>query len=102
MVNIGLPSPDHPNKGWKVWIASTVLVIITGLFVIARLIGRTMKGGVKIDDYTIIAAQVNYHVFQIQCAVMSLTSQFLLPDFNHHSHGYRRYGCVLSLSCANY
>ncbi|EEH23269.2 hypothetical protein PABG_05480 [Paracoccidioides brasiliensis Pb03] len=56
--NLGLPS-----RGWDLWIVSTVMVVVAGVFVVARLAGRYVKGEFRIDDYTIFAALVGYSAF---------------------------------------
>ncbi|EQL32338.1 hypothetical protein BDFG_05471 [Blastomyces dermatitidis ATCC 26199] len=59
MSRLGMSTPGHPHRGWDLWIVSTTMVIVAGLFVCARLIGRYIRGGFQIDDYMIIAALIN-------------------------------------------
>ncbi|PGG96560.1 hypothetical protein AJ79_09540 [Helicocarpus griseus UAMH5409] len=86
MSSIGKSTPGHPSRGWDLWIVSTVMVIVAGLFVSARLIGRHMSGGFqgfKIDDYTILAALAN-------SIVLSVTENMAVV------HGYGRHAWDLS------
>ncbi|WEW58170.1 hypothetical protein PRK78_003638 [Emydomyces testavorans] len=63
MVNIGLPTPDHPNRGWHVWVVGTVMVIVAAIFVAVRLAVRYLKGGIQMDDWTILAALISASMF---------------------------------------
>ncbi|PGG96883.1 hypothetical protein GX51_07620 [Blastomyces parvus] len=56
MANIGAPTPGNENRGWKLFIVTVVMIIVSGLFVIARLSARYVRGGIRMDDWLIVAA----------------------------------------------
>lgn len=58
VANIGLPRPGHPNRGWHLWLVSTIMVIVAGIFVGVRLVARYLRGGLQADDWTILVALV--------------------------------------------
>ena len=58
VANIGLPADGEDNRGWQLWIVSTVMVIVSGLFVLIRLAARHFRNGIQVDDWTILAAAV--------------------------------------------
>lgn len=47
-----------PNQGWKLYITSLVMVIVAGLFVIARCTTRLISHKLGSDDYTIVTSLV--------------------------------------------
>ena len=59
VANIGLPEGAEENRGWQLWIVSTVMVIVAGLFVIIRLVARYFRNGIQVDDWMILAAAVS-------------------------------------------
>ena len=54
MGNVGKATPDVPNQGWGLYIVSVVMVIISGLFVMARIAVRLSRNMMGWDDYMII------------------------------------------------
>ncbi|KAK2760982.1 hypothetical protein FQN53_007824 [Emmonsiellopsis sp. PD_33] len=83
MSPMGKSTPGHPSRGWDLWIISTVMVIVAGFFVGARLVGRYMAGGFQIDDYTIVAALMN-------SIILSITENMAVV------HGYGRHAVDLT------
>ncbi|KAJ5171305.1 uncharacterized protein N7500_004088, partial [Penicillium coprophilum] len=55
---IGLSTPDVPNRGFPLWICSVVMVIIAGLFVLSRLAIRFHHSHLGSDDWMILASLV--------------------------------------------
>jgi hypothetical protein len=58
--NMGFPSGGEANQGWKLYLASLIMVLSAGLTVIARVVARLQSFKLKIDDYTIIASLVSH------------------------------------------
>ena len=56
--NIGLGDADTPNRGYELYLASLVMVLAAGLFVLGRLAARWTKRQFGMDDYTIILSLV--------------------------------------------
>ncbi|KAF2112844.1 hypothetical protein BDV96DRAFT_496939 [Lophiotrema nucula] len=57
--NVGLGTEGPVQRGWTLWIVSVVGVVLSALFVLARLLQRITKTGrLGIDDYMIIASLV--------------------------------------------
>ncbi|EFW21820.1 conserved hypothetical protein [Coccidioides posadasii str. Silveira] len=56
MVNIGLSTPDHPNRGLQLWLVGVVMVLVAAIFVIVRLAARYVRSGIQMDDWTIFAS----------------------------------------------
>lgn len=56
--NIGLGDGDTPNRGYELYMASLVMVLVAGLFVLGRLAARWTKRQFGMDDYTIILSLV--------------------------------------------
>lgn len=56
---IGLPSDGNDDQGWKLYVASTIMIIASGLFVIVRCAARIAKRQFGADDYTIVASLVS-------------------------------------------
>jgi hypothetical protein len=52
-------TPGHPNSGRPLYEVSIAMTIVAGLFVVARVVARWSKTGLKVDDWTIIAALVS-------------------------------------------
>ncbi|KAK2865109.1 hypothetical protein FQN49_003901 [Arthroderma sp. PD_2] len=57
-LNIGLPTDGVPNRGWKIWVTSTAMVSCAAILVTIRVVTRCFRGGIKCDDWTIIAALI--------------------------------------------
>ncbi|KAJ5194221.1 hypothetical protein N7491_001557 [Penicillium cf. griseofulvum] len=55
---IGLSTPDVPNRGFPLWVCSVVMVIIAGLFVLSRLAIRFHHSHLGSDDWMILASLV--------------------------------------------
>lgn len=55
----GFPTPGLPNEGYRVWLALVIMIISSGLFVIARIVARAHAGQLGVDDYTIVGAMVS-------------------------------------------
>ena len=54
MGNVGKATAAVPNQGWGLYIVSVVMVIISGLFVMARIAVRLSRNMMGWDDYMII------------------------------------------------
>ncbi|CAA9964650.1 hypothetical protein P3342_010723 [Pyrenophora teres f. teres] len=55
--NVGLGTQGPIERGWGIWLASVIAVIVAGLFVGTRFTQRLVKrSGLGVDDYMIIAA----------------------------------------------
>ena len=57
--SVGLGTEGPVQRGWSLWLASVVGVVIAALFVGARLVQRLMKIGLGMDDYVIVAALIS-------------------------------------------
>lgn len=57
-LNIGLGDADTPNRGYELYIASLVMVLVAGLFVLGRLAARWTKRQFGMDDYSIVLSLV--------------------------------------------
>lgn len=55
---IGLPDNEYQDHGWKLYIASLVMVLAAGGFVIARCVARHRNRQLGADDYTIVLSLV--------------------------------------------
>lgn len=58
MKDIGFPTPDVPSRGYQLWIVGTVMVSVAGLFVTFRLVSRYFRGGIRIDDWMLMASLI--------------------------------------------
>ncbi|KAK2834974.1 hypothetical protein FQN49_006730 [Arthroderma sp. PD_2] len=65
MGGVGLPTADTPNRGFLLYIVGTCMIIISGLFVLLRFVGRYLRGGFRIDDWTILGSLVIAIVFTV-------------------------------------
>ncbi|KKZ61218.1 hypothetical protein EMCG_04173 [[Emmonsia] crescens] len=93
MSSIGKSTPGHPNRGWDLWIVSTTMVTVAGLFVCARLIGRYMSGGFKIDDYMIFAALIN-------SIILTITENLAVAHgYGRHAFDLTKEEKILALKC---
>ena len=54
MLNVGKPTADVPNQGWGLFIVSVVMVIVSGLFVSTRIVIRSARRMMGLDDWTIV------------------------------------------------
>ena len=59
MVNVGLGSETVPNHGHTLFVTSIVMVILSGLFVCARIAVRLARKTMGIDDYITLVALVS-------------------------------------------
>lgn len=55
---IGLSTPEVPNRGFPLWVCSVVFVIMAGMFVMTRLAIRFHYRGLGTDDWMILASLV--------------------------------------------
>lgn len=55
---IGLSTPEVPNRGFPLWVCSVVFVIVAGMFVMTRLAVRFHYRGLGTDDWMILASLV--------------------------------------------
>ena len=60
-LNAGKGSPGLPDRGWPLYILSVVMVVVAGLFVLARVSTRLHKKQLGLDDYNIILALVRWN-----------------------------------------
>ena len=58
-LNIGLGDAETPSRGYQLYFASLIMVLVAGLFVIARLAARWTKRQFGMDDYTIVLSLVS-------------------------------------------
>ena len=65
----GFPTPELPNDGYRVWLALVIMVITSGLVVLARISTRVVARQTGSDDYAILAAMVS--LFQIQIRIIA-------------------------------
>ncbi|KAF3482206.1 uncharacterized protein GIQ15_04965 [Arthroderma uncinatum] len=65
MGSVGFPTADVPDRGFVLYIVGTVLVVIAGLSVALRLVGRYLRDGFRADDWTILGALVIAIVFTV-------------------------------------
>ena len=56
----GFPTPELPNHGYKVFLTLVIMVVFSGLFVVARVSTRVATRQMGADDYTIIVALVRH------------------------------------------
>ncbi|KAJ5091790.1 hypothetical protein NUU61_006660 [Penicillium alfredii] len=56
---IGLSTPEVPNRGFPLWIVSVVGVILAGLCVLSRLAIRFHHSQIGLDDWVILASLVS-------------------------------------------
>jgi hypothetical protein len=57
---MGFPNNGFDDQGWKMYITAVVMIILAGLFVIARCATRMwMLGKLGWDDFTIVVALVS-------------------------------------------
>lgn len=56
---MGFPTDGVDNHGWKLYIASMTMIIVSGLVVIARCVGRVYLYNFGIDDVVIIISLVS-------------------------------------------
>ncbi|KAF2797813.1 hypothetical protein K505DRAFT_297692 [Melanomma pulvis-pyrius CBS 109.77] len=56
--NVGLGAQGDEQRGWGLWLASVVGVLISACFVGARIAQRISKTGLGLDDYMIMASLV--------------------------------------------
>ncbi|KAF2014735.1 hypothetical protein BU24DRAFT_371479, partial [Aaosphaeria arxii CBS 175.79] len=56
--SVGLGTEGPVQRGWSLWLASVLGVVIAALFVAARIVQRLTKIGLGPDDYVIVAALV--------------------------------------------
>ncbi|KAF2737759.1 hypothetical protein EJ04DRAFT_86507 [Polyplosphaeria fusca] len=56
--NVGLGTEGPDQRGWTLWIVSVVGVVLSAVFVGARILQRIVVTGLGMDDYVIIAALV--------------------------------------------
>lgn len=54
----GFSTPGLPNHGWRVWLALVIMIVISGTFVVFRVIARVSARQMGSDDYAIVAALV--------------------------------------------
>lgn len=79
-LNIGLGDADAPDRGFELYLASLVMVLVAGLFVLGRLAARWTKRQFGMDDYTIVLSLV-----RSQGAGPSLIREPPINDFSRPS-----------------
>ncbi len=57
-LNVGQGDGNTPDRGYELYIAAVVMVIVAGFFVIGRLAARWTKMKFGMDDYTIALSLV--------------------------------------------
>lgn len=60
---IGLSTPEVPNRGFPLWLCSVLMVIIAGIFVLSRLAIRYYHSRLGSDDWMILASLVRVSPF---------------------------------------
>lgn len=60
---IGLSTPEVPNRGFPLWLCSVLMVIIAGIFVLFRLAIRYHHRRLGSDDWMILASLVRLSPF---------------------------------------
>ena len=56
---IGQGNSTTPDRGYELFITATVMVIVAGLFVLARVVVRVTTKQLGIDDYAIVLSLVS-------------------------------------------
>ena len=56
---LGFPHDDLPNNGWKLYVTSLVMIVTSGLFVLARVSTRVRLGQLGKDDIAIAISWVS-------------------------------------------
>ncbi|EGE85629.1 integral membrane protein [Blastomyces dermatitidis ATCC 18188] len=56
MANFGPTAPGHENRGWRLFVVTVVMIIVSGFFVVVRLSARYIRNGIRVDDWVIVAA----------------------------------------------
>ncbi|KAI9901072.1 hypothetical protein N3K66_002889 [Trichothecium roseum] len=56
---LGFPHDDLPNNGWKLYVTSLVMIVTSGLFVLARVSTRVRLGQLGKDDIAITISWVS-------------------------------------------
>ena len=69
-VNIGQGNEDSPDRGYQLYLASLIMVIFAGLFVLGRLATRWSKRQFGWDDYTIIFSLVSLYKPFVRIAII--------------------------------
>ncbi|PLN78369.1 hypothetical protein BDW42DRAFT_202212 [Aspergillus taichungensis] len=73
---IGLSTPEVPNRGFPLWVCSVVFVIVAGMFVMTRLAVRFHYRGLGTDDWMILASLIGSIILSVtQCMAV------------HHGYG---------------
>jgi hypothetical protein len=68
---MGFPNHGKDDQGYKMYITAVVMIILSGLFVIARCATRVwMLGRLGWDDFTIVMALVS----DLDCSSFGITS----------------------------
>ncbi|KAF2097474.1 hypothetical protein NA57DRAFT_77731 [Rhizodiscina lignyota] len=80
--SVGLGTEGPVQRGWDLWIVSVVMVIVAGIFVIARFLERARRQGLGVDDYVILAALIS-------SVLLSVT------EIEAVVHGYGRHSATL-------
>lgn len=56
---MGFPADGVDNHGWRLYIASMAMIILAGLAVVARCVGRAYLYNFGVDDIAIIISLVS-------------------------------------------
>ena len=82
----GFPTPGLANHGYKVWLAGVILIIISGLFVSARVSTRISMRQMGADDYAIVGALVTC-IIQVSLWLMAVRAgygaDYLMLNWQH-------------------
>ncbi|KAF9889910.1 hypothetical protein FE257_006782 [Aspergillus nanangensis] len=77
---IGLSTPSVPNRGFTLWIWSVIMVILAGIFVIARLLIRFHNRRLGADDWTILVSLISSILLSVtECSAVHY-------GYGKHSH----------------
>lgn len=81
-INYGQGTPERPSKGYVLFITATVMVIVSGSFVTARMAQRYKSQLFGWDDYTIAFSLVSMGAF------IALTKILTVLVLLHYLDGY--------------
>ncbi|KAK5147205.1 hypothetical protein LTR04_000887 [Oleoguttula sp. CCFEE 6159] len=55
-LSLGSSAVEVPDRGWKLYVCAVAMVVVAGMFVVARVSTRVAMNGLGMDDYTIVTA----------------------------------------------
>ena len=86
-INYGQGTPERPSKGYMLFITATVMVIMSGAFVMARMGQRYKSKLFGWDDYTIVVSLVSIGALILalkKILTVALALLYYLDYYNQH------------------